>query len=317
VSDDLPSWLGTDEDPPERRRPVTRRSAIVVLAVVPWLVVLGLLAGDILPDRDQDPATDPPTHADADRNSTSPSATDHEGPEQHHDSSHGAQHQDPEHGGHLDGAAAIGAPPDDRAVGAVAAAVARSWLTDVGPALRIAGVDPIRDHYLEQAWVERIERGGSTAVVTLQAVVLERDGEVYTDVTLRRLAVPVALGAPGPRPAGPPWWLTDPELDPAAPRAEPVEDDDLALTVAELMADEGLRDVEISSLGRTEDDWLVAGVTARMSDGREVDGPVWLRRTPEGPALVGPPAAGPGAVPPAPSDDSDDTPIPSDTEEHP
>lgn len=316
VGDGLPPWAGdepaADEQPPGRRT----RPWVLGLAVVPWLVVLGLVLGGTVPGR--------PGSQQAPADGTAPSTAP--GPSSPQDS--GARQEAPaepgttaevEAGAGADAGAAApseagGPPVADEAAGtssppggtragggrdtgpveAVALAVARAWLTDVGPRLEIEGIDPHEGLYLEHGVVERVDRHGDHAVASVLAVVLTREGDAYTGVDLRRLAVPVALGAP-PRPAGAPWWLGGVEVAPSLP--EPlteVEDPGVLLSISEALAAAGIDGPELVSASRTDDGWWLAHLSG--DDGQARPAPVWLRPGPDGPVVAGP------APPPASED---------------
>jgi hypothetical protein len=311
---DLPSWLSEDDDAAEPTSP-TRRWLLLAAATLPWLVLGGLLAtgalstgaapsADTARVADTDPAVDAGTPAPSDHPAAAheaPPATP--APAAADDAPAGPADRD-RLGVDLTPPAA--GPSQEAA--ALAVVIARAWLTDVGPRLRVEGVDPRPDQYLEQAVVESVTVHDDLAVVGLLAVVLGRDGDHYGEVAVRRVAVPIGLTSSGPRPAGRPWWLPDPDLRLAPPRLEVLEDPDLGVATAEVLAAHGYGDVEIVRLATHGSGLLVAELSARLDDEREVEGPVWLRMTPSGPQLVG--AAEPPLPPlsdaPAPSDDDSD-----------
>jgi hypothetical protein len=302
MREDLPAWLG-DDDEAEAEPSATRRWWLLALAALPWVAIVLLLSTGTLPGQGADRgATDP--HEPVGR------AGDHEAGEDHADAT-------PSHTGGPDRSAGPEpAPPiapavgeqapisdgerravDDR-VAAVAIVVARAWLTDVGPALEVEGVAPRSDRYLEHVTVERTEVMGEHAVVTLAAVVLERDGEVYTGVRARRLAVPVALDVP-PRPAGPPWWLPDTDLAPVEPQlTEEITDPEVLLSLAEALTESGLDGAAVVGAGRTADGWWVVevggtGATDQDdSDGGDAPERVWMRPGRDGPVVAGDRPAG-------------------------
>jgi hypothetical protein len=290
---DLPSWLSEDDEAPDQSAP-TRRWLLVGAATLPWLVVVALLATGT-GSTGTEPAMDAATPSDASdgegdaadapvRLGPDPAEPPDRRPVPELDSSRPrATHDEARSGPDVDPATA------DRTQEAAALAVmiARSWLTDVGPRLRVEGIDPRPDRYLEQAVVESVEVHGDLAVVGLLAVVLERDDDTYGEVAAHRLAVPVRLAPSGARPAGPPWWLPAPDLEPAPPALETLEDPDLGVAVAEVLASHGYEELEVLRLATHGDGLLVAEITARLGDGRRADGPVWLSPTPAGPALAG------------------------------
>jgi hypothetical protein len=312
MTQDPPAWLGEDdEDRPARGR----RWVLAAIATIPWLVVLALLlSGSVRglgasgPEGAHPKATVDGTADRADPPAASSTAGPPDGSGRHKTAAAdvGEVSGPPQPGaeGHV-----LDVPGIDPAVAALAKTVARAWLTDVGPRLQIEGIQPQADHYLEQAMVEAVHEHDGLAVAIVLALVLERDGERYVDVALRRLAVPVHLTDSGPRPGGQPWWLPDPELRPHLPEPTPEHDPDLALAIAELLAEHAYEDVEVTRLGRHGRGWLIAEGTARLPDGRTLLGPLWLRETPTGPRLLDSAAATPDQGergPPIPTGDHHD-----------
>jgi hypothetical protein len=320
MTKDLPTWLSEDDD--EDRPPGGRRWVLAALATLPWLVVVALLLTGVGPgDRPSSPEvrrTAPSAEAAAtpsDVEDGAPAGGGAAGGEARDATASG---DDEERSSAPSGAEEHTAEPAavDPAVAALASAVARAWLTDVGPRLQIEGVQPQADRYLEQAMVEAVDEHDGLAVATVLALVLERDGERYVDVALQRLAVPLRLTDAGPRPAGPPWWLPDPDVRPHLPEAAPEHDPDLALATAELLAEHAYEDVEITHLARQGGGWLIAEVTGRLPDGRPLLGPVWLRETPSGPRLLGSVTGTPGQEGSGPSDATGDHHVPAPDQEH-
>lgn len=302
MGEGLPGWDDEERDAAPRRR---TRPWVLVLAVVPWLVVLGLVSTGAVPGGRATPAPPaghggPPAPEDAPAPEDSPSHEDspaHGDPSIHEDSPAPGEATAPppagvgQHGTAPTGAPGLGhAEPHETTsgavgpLGAVALAVARAWLTDVGPRLEIEGVEPHADLYLEHGIVERIERHGDHAVVGILAVVLVRDGETYARVEPRRLAVPLALGPPA-RPAGAPWWLGDVDLS-ATPPTSLVEEEDPAvlLEISEAVAAAGL-DGEVLDVARTDDGWWLARTTAE--EATDPPTPLWLRPGADGPVVAG------------------------------
>lgn len=191
--------------------------------------------------------------------------------------------------------------PEVGDLGAVAMLVARGWLSGIGPALRVDGVDPVGGAYLEQVVVEAVERpAAGAAVVSLAVVVLEEAGDGLA-ARARRLAVPLSVGPDHVRPAGQPWWLPGHDLAPVALATAPVDDHGALLAAAEAVSAAGYRDVEVVSLEQSDLWPWIARVDATTPDGLRVSGPVWLRRHLDGFVVAGtpPPAthpAGPGEV---------------------
>lgn len=185
--------------------------------------------------------------------------------------------------------------PESGDLAAVAAIVARAWLTGVEPVLSVGDLDPLEGHYVEHLVVEAVERPSTdTAVATLAAVVLEDGGEGFV-ARVRRLAVPLVVGPAGGRPAGPPWFLPAPDLRPAALPTVPVDDPAVLLAAAEAVTAAGYLDAELHALERTDHGPWVARISARTPDGVAVDGPVWLRRHLDGFVVAGTPLS-PGQV---------------------
>ncbi len=176
----------------------------------------------------------------------------------------------------------------DGDVAAVAVLVARAWLTGVDPILPINGFDPYPDGYAEHLVVEAIERpDAGAAIVTLTAIVLEPDANGLA-ATPRRLAVPLMLDD-GVHPAGEPWWLPEPVLEPVTVELEPVSDPEEQLAAAEALTAAGYLDVELLTLGNADGWPWIAQVRARTPGGAVVEGPVWLRRHLHGFVVVGTP----------------------------
>jgi hypothetical protein len=298
-------WLDELDDEPVHRRAPRRSRRLLVLAGLPWLVVLAAL---LLPDA-SDPSGQLPELADAVPDHTGPD--DGAGPtasagmsseaevvdEQPPNStvpsdgdapSDGAAGSDPTptawEGELADELWAIEYPGPWRSTASVeeavalAVVVARAWLTDVDPRLDLAGIAPAgTGRYVEHLVVEAVEvPAPQHAVVTLLAVLLEGEDELAAVV--RRLAVPLAFDADGAAPGGTPWWLPGPSLEARPPATTTVEDPAELLTAAEALEAAGYTDVELARLERTEGAAALATVTARTPDGDPVDGTVWLRR---------------------------------------
>ena len=267
----LPGWTDDvgDEEAPRR----TTRPWVLVLATVPWLVVLGLVLGGVVSgERASLPAPPAATGAPGEAGDGPAGGV----PEDQHapppDHSEPAETRAP-------------TPADGDPVGAIALAVARAWLTDVGPHLALEGIAPRDDLYLEHGVVERIERHGDHAVVAVLAVVLVRDDERYARVVARRIAVPVALGPPV-RPAGAPWWLGEVDLTtvPPDPLVE-VDDPEVLLELSEALATAGVLDGEVLGASRTDDGWWLTRVGDPDTPGDQVA--AWLRPGTTGPVVAG------------------------------
>ena len=305
-------WLDEDHDRPRQRR----RAGLAVLAAVPWLAVAGLLVvpqltaeQDVPPGHDAATPSDPVGDAAPEATDTAP-PPEADGPPDHGADGppNGAPSPtDPDADGGLteDPSTSSEPPPADDPVialeelrgrwrvepgveeaASLAVMVARAALTGLDPPLAIDGVTPAADgSYAEHLTVEAVERtAGSAVTVTVLALVLEDDEQLAARV--RRLAVPVALDADGPRPVGSPWELPPPELEPVEPDLETVDDADTQVAVAEALADAGLRDVEVLRLATAEGWPMVAHV--RDPD-RDADATVWLRRHLDGFVVAGTP----------------------------
>lgn len=279
---DLPAW---EEDAPPRRR--VRLAVVASLAAVPWIVV----AATVLR-----PPPGPPPLASGSVPAATPDAT-----------SHGAAGAEERADGGapvvlgtvLDGGAR-GAPTIDE-VGAVAVVVGRAFAGGDGAPLD-AGVDPSPGTgYVEHLAVEAVDAPSpDLAVVTLLVVVLHAEDGTYRRAELRRLAVPLAVGADGARPAGTPWWLPAPALDPAPPaELAPVDDPDLHLAVAEAVEAAGYRDVVVTAVARTGS-WALVVEAEAAAPGAVVatTHTLWLRQHLGGLLVAGTRPADPGPAPP-------------------
>ena len=253
---DLPPWMQTDdewEEAPARTRP-ERGRLLAIAAAVPWLLALVLVmrSGDggptvaastgLTTGSETGATAAPSPSADADRlghprvSTTPPPAADANRPR-------------------------VTVTEADAV--AMATAVARAWLTGVGPRLPIDGVGEPAPQYAEHLVAEAIDHPSpGFAVVTLLAVVLDVDGEAYRGATVRRLAVPVALDAAGAHPAGTPWWLPGPDLSPTVVERTVLDDPDLQLEAAEAAQAAGYRDVELLELSATDSWPLIATLRA-------------------------------------------------------
>ena len=318
------NWIDdtSDEAPGTRRRP----ALLLVAASVPWLVVVALLAlpgrlGGVNGAAPHDPgvslrdAGSDDAPADAGSGDT-PSDTTPAGPSPTDSGSEAGAATPPPHQPQAPTETSPARPPDTsetplaltehrgrwrteagpEEAAALAVAVARAWLTGLSPPLHVDGVSPeADDRYAEHVVVEAVEQPGpEAAVVTLLAVVLEGDD---LSARVRRLAVPIAWEQGSPRPAGQPWWLPGPTLDPLVPDTEPVDDPDEYLAVLDALAAAGLEDAEVHHLGATSGWPVVAEVTATTGGGDRIAGPVWLRRHLDGYVVAGTAAASSEAQP--------------------
>lgn len=294
MRDELPDWLDAAPDEPDASSTSPRRWVLRLAAIVPWAVVIVLIllgrwsgeaatghvvAGDTGADEPTSPATEGTTTSpdtevlgirrQAGRSDGGPAGDDQ-------DDAAPARTGDVAIATELRGAWRVG--PDEGDAAAVAVAVARAWLTGIDPRAAIHGITPVSEHtYLEHAVVEAVERTGpDTAVVTLLAVLLDRDGD-RTEVRTGRLSVPIAFVDDGVRPAGTPWWAATPDLRPAVPTSEPVDDHDVRLAAVDALVHAGFSEVDLRALGRTETGPVIATVRGRAPDGSAMDGDVWLR----------------------------------------
>lgn len=164
--------------------------------------------------------------------------------------------------------------PGSEEAASLAVVVARAWLTGVGPPLLLPGIDPGAGAYAEHLVVEATERtSADTEVVTVLAVTLRDVDAPVPSVAVERLAVPIAWDEDGPRPAGAPWPLPGPRLDPVTPALVPLDDDPAAWDQVTLaLAAAGLGTHQLEVLRQVPD----GPVVATIGDGtRQHD--VWLR----------------------------------------
>jgi hypothetical protein len=304
---DGPHWTaGEWDDEEERRRPPPRSRLLLVLAAAPWLVVVWLLGAPGEPAPAGSDVTVPPTDHHAAVTPVDPGPTE---------ADHGAAGPTPMDEPRADpvgppGDAAAGpldavagptaASPGDlpaseelllveqrgrwrveagaEEAAALAVVVARAWLTDHDPRLAITELTPPEvGRYAEHLVVEAVEATApELTVVTLLAVLL--DGRDELAVSVRRLAVPIALDATGARPAGTPWWLPGPTLDLIEPSTRPIADADEVDAATAALAAAGYEDLTVDGLEELGGTAAVATVRARTADGERVDGPVVLRR---------------------------------------
>lgn len=293
------NWLEPDDDRPTRDR---RRRRLAVLALIPWLVVVGLL---VIPRTGA--GTDP-----ADPASSDPASTAGAGVHDPGDSAHHTDARPPAGDGPVPDAGPI--PPEAtdatsatapdvieavevrgrwrltpgvEEAASLGVVVARAALTGVAPVLAIDGVPTAGSgRYAEHLVVEAVEHTGSDAVtVTVLAIVLTTGEELAAEVV--RLAVPVTLDGDGAHPAGSPWQLPAPSLTPRPPELEPLEDTDEQLQVAEALTAAGLEELELTSVLAAEGGPTVA--LTRSTDGEQHT--VWLRRHLDGFVVAGTPLA--------------------------
>lgn len=277
MRDELPDWM--DPAPEDAERPRRRLHRLVALAAVPWVVVAVLVgwrgAGDPVDATPTDTETvavgaqDAPTEPPAD-----PDTSVGDEP--------AAEPASPEPAGEEDLVIETWQGgwreyPGDGATVAVAAAVARAWLTGLDPVLEVAGVRPADDAgYAEHLTVEAIERPGpGAAVVTFSAVVLE--GTDPATARLRRVAVPVDERDVDPRPAGTPWEVAPLDLTAAPPAvADELGQEHWPAAEAALRT-AGFVEAELRGLQRTTSWPVLASIRTETPAGPR-DEVVWLRR---------------------------------------
>lgn len=290
-------WFdGPEQDHDADRRRTPRRWLLPLLAV-PWLVVVGLL---VLPRGDRsDPSPSSAGDAPAAEEPASDalSATDPPPPAADPPSAAGAPTADelpPPTGGpatvleleELRGRWRVG--PGSEEAAALAIAIARGWLTGLGPRLALPGATPQPDTYAEHLVVEAVEHPSErTSVVTLLAIVLRDPDGAEAGVEVRRLAVPLATDQGAPRPAGAPWLLPGPTLAPAEVELVPLDDPQAADAATTALAVAGLGDLEVRALA-TAEGWPVV---ATVSDG-DGDHTIWLRPHLDGFVVAGSTLAG-------------------------
>lgn len=174
------------------------------------------------------------------------------------------------------GAAAVPGPGH---AAAVAALVVRDRLGGLGPRTGFGGGGSGGDTYVEHLVIEDVDLSiPPVAVVSVLAVVLQRPGQESSEAQVVRLAVPVLLDAADPRPAGEPWIVAGPRPDTVDLGWTPVDDPALAADVRTAVEDAGYTDVEVRSVD-SSDAWpLRAGVRA-TAPGADEPGEhvVWLR----------------------------------------
>lgn len=292
---DMPSWLleDTEDEAPSRDRR-WGRLALIVAAVLPWVVVAAIIVGRSGVGRaGSDPA---PTAASAAATGT---VAAQETPVEQ-TSAPGPAVTD--EGSTVLFTSPARTRPTTSDAAAMAMVAARAWLTDVGPSLSLSG-DGATDQpeagtsgltYVEHLAVEGVDHPApGHAVASVLAVVLEVEDGDYRDVTVRRLAVPLRFDADGARPAGEPWWLGAPKIAPVEVAGETVDDPELAAEAGAALAEAGYADVEILRLEKT-DGWpwrITAAAVAPFSSDRQ-EHVVWLRSHQGGFVVA-------GALPPA------------------
>lgn len=323
---DLPlAWDQLEEgqqDPAPRRR-----SMLVAAALAPWLVVALLLvgrsgagggsaAGPNLPTE--------PTAADADASPPRPADTDGTAPAPDAAPAPEAAAAPERAPGTVEGSDAM----DVRVLtsgarqrvttadaAAIAIAIARDWLTTVGPDLAVDVGRAGGERYVEHLAVDAVDLPlPGFAVVSLIVTVLDVEDDTYTAASVRRVAVPIALDGDGARPAGTPWWLPSPALATTPPERTAVDDPDLLLAAISALEGAGYREVEVTGLASTSGwPWIVTATARAPGEPATAASEVWLREYRGGftvagwlppqdavsaPPTTSPPAASPPPTPP-------------------
>jgi hypothetical protein len=279
-------WFDGPEHDADGDRPRGPRRWLLPLLAVPWLVVVGLLVlpgeedtGTAAPPAEEASTVVPPgPEATAHPPSTGPPAADD--PPALPESASVLQLEE------LRGRWRVG--PGSEEAAALAIAIARGWLTGLGPRLALPGAAPEPDTYAEHLVVEAVEQPSErTSVVTVLAIVLTEPDDQEMTVDVRRLAVPLATDQGTPRPAGAPWLLPGPTLTPAEVELVPVDDPAAVGAATTALAVAGLGDLEVRALASAEG-WPVI---ATATDG-ERDHTIWLRPHLDGFVVAGSTVAG-------------------------
>lgn len=292
---DETNWLEPDDGRPTRDK---RRLRLAVLAVIPWLVVAGLLVAPRTadaPDPDDRAASEPANSAGVDDPADRAPRADGGSPVgdgplvDAGPVPHGADDAtSPPAPTVLDAVEIRGRwrmEPGVEEAASLGLVVARAALTGIAPVLAIEGIEAAgSDRYAEHLIVEAVEHTGSDAMtVTVLAIVLTTGDELAAEVV--RLAVPVTLDGDGAHPAGAPWQLPAPTLTPRPPELDPLDDPDTELRAAEALAAAGLEELELTSVLAAEHGPAVA--VASSADGGQQT--VWLRRHLDGFVVAGTP----------------------------
>jgi hypothetical protein len=303
-------WFDGPEHDADGDRPRGPRRWLLPLLAVPWLVVVGLLVlpgeedtGTAAPPAEEastvvppgpaattDPPSMGPVEATTDPPSTGPAeATAHPpstGPPAADDPPALPESASVLQLEELRGRWRVG--PGSEEAAALAIAIARGWLTGLGPRLALPGAAPEPDTYAEHLVVEAVEQPSErTSVVTVLAIVLTEPDDQEMTVDVRRLAVPLATDQGTPRPAGAPWLLPGPTLTPAEVELVPVDDPAAVGAATTALAVAGLGDLEVRALASAEG-WPVI---ATATDG-ERDHTIWLRPHLDGFVVAGSTVAG-------------------------
>lgn len=283
---DPPTWLLDDEEEDDgaQARRGWARPALVAAATLPWLVVgglfvaqSGLLAGSARSGSTSTTRATGTTATGTTATGTTATGTTVTGTEPAPRPSAAGQ------GGTTLLSSPARTTPTAADAAAMAVIVARSWVTNVGPTMHGTGTAPQSQEgggaYLEHAVVEGLDYPApGYAVASVLGVVLAVDDGAYGDVAVRRLAVPLRFDADGARPAGEPWPLPPPDLDPAVPTGDPIDDAALATEAGAALAAAGFEDIEVLALRQTDSWPWLATVRARAPGAEEPrEQVVWLR----------------------------------------
>lgn len=294
------------------------RRWLLLAAVVPWLVVGAIIMTGERGDPSGGAAADaPPAVAPTGTTGTTapdPIATPTTDPTVPVEATGAPTTGDP--GGSLRVLASPTGPGMRGQAEGLALVVARSWLSTRPAGVPVEGLTPAPgadQRYVEHLAVEAVDHPARGAlVVTVRAIVLPVEGDVYGAARHLRLAVPVVLDIDHPRLGGAPWLLPSSPVALDPPERAPVDDPDLMLAAVEAVGAVGYRDVELLELSRTDGWAWVAELQARAPEEDAVRRhEVWLRSDVGRLVVAG--AAAPIAAPPPTAGSPDDDPTASDS----
>lgn len=286
-----PSWLTDPRDDEPRG---SRRHLLLAVAVIPWIVVLvwflrigsttETLAPGTAPSSDSAPPEGAPLASPAGPSPAGP--TDESPATDERATARQPSAETPDFSPRI--AAGGGARTAVTLADATSLAVmvARDWLGGAGPRLGLFETPLIGEAYVDHVAVEAVDHPGTGhVVVTVIALLLEHEDGDFTEASLHRIAIPIAVDADGARPAGTPWLLPPPELELAVPVAHEIDDPTLVPEVTGALEHAGYRDVEVVGIGGTDGWPLVATVDATAPGRGDRERHVlWLRAN--GNALV-------------------------------
>jgi hypothetical protein len=294
-------WDLLEDDEGEAEHRSTRGRVLLLAALVPWLIVAGILwrtGDDPTLGAHDDGHTDHVTadgDADADeREEGSPPADEgvtgwDETPEPW-DATEGAIEDLllPEPDALRFGARASAGAGE---AAGVAHLVAREWLDDIGVPLGIEAIErSATGAYVEHIIVESVDiPAPDAAVVTLVAVLLDVEEGTYSDARAVRIAVPVHLAREGARPAGTPWWLPGPDLRPITVGEQALDDDPTVLADAgAALQAAGYREIDVRSVALS-DRWPIVVSATGVAPGQSAPAEhrVWLRQHLDGLVVAG------------------------------